>query len=343
MRNFSDPTWDAQFQTDERDGKVNVGWFWARPTPQSIDYFVEAKHIWFTKGGVSDQNLMQRVMAEKERQSSSNSNQRSLVFVRLDLKTFLNYMGTEWIQIFSARIRSETNFFTLNESLRFQLIHNASNDVVLWHYTCVDKSLKLFLPKYFGQWTNVNDYYTKPRKFLLPINIGFDTNSTNVLLIQFLITIKLAIITERTLIFPDTVVYKTIRNFPAVRTFSLKEIIPLNIDYVEPNYLYHRQAKHGINFTNGFNYIFSTDRNLPLNQQLENLLRDLQSSLKSNELIKLDFSTFQSINDLLGIKNFDEWWKNNLSVNDKRYVNLNQLRLCHNIDQQEIGCTRICL
>ena len=50
MRNFSDPTWDAQFQMDERDGKVNVGWFWARPTPQSIDYFVEAKHIWFTKG-----------------------------------------------------------------------------------------------------------------------------------------------------------------------------------------------------------------------------------------------------------------------------------------------------
>ena len=65
-----------------------------------------------------------------------------------------------------------------------------------------------------------------------------------------------------------------------------------------------------------------------MNQQVENLLGELQSSLKSNELIKLDFSTFESNDDLLRIQDFNEWWKNNLSVNDKRDLNLNQVRLC---------------
>jgi len=83
-----------------------------------------------------------------------------------------------------------------------------------------------------------------------------------------------------------------------------------------------------MNFTNGFNYIFFTYSHLRLNQQVENLLGELQSSLKSNELIKLDFSTFESNDDLLRIQDFNEWWKNNLSVNDKRDLNLNQVRLC---------------
>ena len=50
------------------------------------------------------------------------------------------------------------------------------------HIYYSSKSLKIFLAKYYGQWTNLDEYYTSKRTFLSPINLGHGSNSSEILL-----------------------------------------------------------------------------------------------------------------------------------------------------------------
>jgi len=341
MRNWSDSSWDIQFQLDFDDGQINFGWFWSRPSRPTIEYFVRAKQKWETNHEW-DQAVMNHVLKDIENSQKNNNEKQKLSVIRLDSKRFLNYMHADWFKILSPKPGNQSQFFDLNPDHRFQLIQNASKELVIWHYTCVEKALKIFLGKYFGQWTNIDGYYTNRRTFLSPINLASNSNSTDVLLLQFLIAIKLAMISERTLIFPDTVNRYPIKNFPGLRAFSLTEIESLNIDYVEPTFLFNRKAKQNIHISSQSNLLFVVNKDETIINRLNNFITELNSSLKSSELITIDFSQFESFQQLLEMKNFDEWWQKNIFINDKQNRKLNGIRLCSNIKDQDGHCLRIC-
>lgn len=50
MTNFTDSSWDIQFQLDYPNGRINIGWFWAHPSMETIDYFKQAKQKWESSG-----------------------------------------------------------------------------------------------------------------------------------------------------------------------------------------------------------------------------------------------------------------------------------------------------
>jgi hypothetical protein len=250
-------------------------------------------------------------------------------------------MMTYWFRILSSH-EDQTNFYNSNENIRYNLMKNASEEAVIWHYTCVEKPLKIFFAKYYGQWTNLDGYYTNKRKFLLPNNLGQGSNNTKILLMQFLIAVKTALISERTLIFPDTVVLYPINRFPGVRTFSIHDIEMKGIDYVEPTFFYNRQMKHRIDISSTSTFNFSTKTNETMVNLLKRTLENLEISFKWKELVVLDFSQFNTFNELSKIQNFDQWWKNSTIRNDRRNVNISNIRLCRNIYEKQILCLKIC-
>ena len=341
MSDFTDYSWDIQFQLDHADGRVNIGWFWARPSMQTIDYFKRSKQKWQSSGGW-DQAVMNKILTALENSQKANKSLQIPSIRRLDTRKFLNFMNTYWYRALSPRIGMQTNFYNLDDDTRYKMIQNASEEAVMWHYTCIEKPLKIFLAKYFGQWTNLDEYYTRQRKFLSPINLGYGSNNSKVLLIEFLLAVKIALISKRTLIFPDVVSYHPFAKFPGVRTFSIREIQLLGIEHVEPTFLYHRKFRHHIDVSDEFTFHFSTLNNETVTHVLTRLIEELGSSLKWEELIILDFSQFKAFNELMKIQNFDEWWKSHMTINVKLHTNISKIRLCGNINAKSASCLRIC-
>ena len=337
MNEYSDLSWDIQFQLDHPNGRVNIGWFWARPSQPTIDHFIRSRQQWKTKGGW-DQAVMNNVL------SKIKATHKRLSSKLLNAKKFVNFMDTHWYRTLSLQTKDHKDFYDIDEQIRYQMIKNASDNTVMWHYTCVEKFLKIFIAKYYGQWTNLDEYYTKIRQFLLPINLGHqNSNNTKILLTQFLIAIKLALISGRTLVFPDTVARYPFRNFPSIRAFSMREIHLLGIDYVEPSFFFHRKVKHNIDMPDeSIVHLSATDRST-LVKQLIGLIDKLDGKLKSKELVKLDFSKFNSIDELTKIKNFDQWWSKSIITNGEQTMNISSIRLCRNIERnQKALCLKIC-
>jgi hypothetical protein len=344
MNDFANTSWDIQFQLDETNelnGHINIGWFWARPSILTVQYFIRSKQKWEREGGW-DQAIMNKVLTEVENLSTVDKSARVLSIRRLDIRKFLNFMLTDWFRILSPQTDDQKNFYTLDANSRYEAIANASKQPVIWHYTCVEKTLKLFFGKYFGQWTNLDGYYTDKRRFLTPINLGQGSKNTKVLLRQFLIAVKVAIISGRTLIFPDTAVRWPINKFPAVRIFSIYEIEKIGIEYVEPTFLHNRKTKHGIDISSTFTFNFSTGNNQTVVNLLAGLLEKFELSLKEKELVILDFAQFDTFTQLLAIENFDEWWKKHMVINKGLNININSIRLCRNINAKNAGCLGIC-
>lgn len=341
MIDFTDSSWDIQFQLDHSGGRINIGWFWARPSIGTIGYFNQSKRKWESAGGW-DQAVMNTVLTRMETVRKTKENFQRLSIRRLDPRKFINFMNTHWYRALSPTLANQTNFYNLNDDARYELIKNASEEAVIWHYTCVEKPLKLFFAKYFGQWTNLDEYYTRERRFLAPINIGHGSGNSTILLIQFLIAVKLALISERALIFPDTVSYHPFIKFPGVRIFSISELHLLGIEYVESTYLYNRKLKHNIDVSTKYIFPFSTTNNETVIHLLKKLTEELGLSLRWKELVVLDFSYFKAFNELMAVQNFDEWWKKHITIKDQRNMNINNIRLCRNRNDKYASCLKIC-
>jgi hypothetical protein len=162
-----------------------------------------------------------------------------------------------------------------------------------------------------------------------------------VILREFLIATKLALISNRTLILPDSVFRNGEFQFPVARAISIAHIDIANIPYVEPNFLYNRQTKHNISqpipIIRNFSFV-STEK---IGNLLERLIHDLDSTLKETEVVVLDFAQFNTWNDVLN-SNFDAWWRNLMIIDDSGHTNLNSIRLCRNIADHQIYCLNIC-
>lgn len=340
MSDLTDSSWDIQFQLDTPDGRVNIGWFWARPSLATIEYFNRSKQQW-EASGKWDQAVMNDVLGTLENSREVNKSLRIPSAKRLDTGKFLNFMNTYWFSALSPKLGIDTDFYNLDADTRYKMIVNASEEAVLWHYTCVEKPLKIYFAKYFGQWTNLDEYYTSKRRFLSPINLGYGSNSSEILLLEFLIAVKIALISERTLIFPDTVHHYPFTKFPGMRAVSLREIYSLGIEFVESTFFYNRRFKHGIDVSTKFEFAFSTTNNETIASLLIRLVEELHSSLNSEELVILDFAQFNAFDELTKVQNFDQWWRNHMTINDKLNLNISSIRLCKNRNQAVI-CLQIC-
>ena len=103
MSDLTDSSWDIQFQLDTSDGRVNIGWFWARPSAATMDYFNRSKQQWEASGGW-DQAVMNDVLATLEKSRKVNSSLLIPSATRLDTRKFLNFMNTYWFRALSPKI-----------------------------------------------------------------------------------------------------------------------------------------------------------------------------------------------------------------------------------------------
>ena len=326
MANFSDPSWDIQFQSDRNDpkGLVNIGWFWSRSSIKTLEYYKTSRKQWLDRGGW-DQAVMNDVLSRIENKRKTTDDDQSILrATRLDRDRYINYMLISLFSALSPRVGDTKNIYTLSEEIRYESILNVSKISVMWHYTCVEKALKSYFAKYYGQWTDIDGYYTDKRLFLSPLNLGFGVNNNQILLSQFLISIQLAMISGRTLIFPDIVYLNGVNLLPGVRAFSIKQLDMENISYVEPTYLFNRQTKHDIHRPT------PVTRQLSLVKKMETLVNDLRSNLTKTELVVLDFANFNITNEIFS-----------LNFSSKPMKNFGSIRLCYNI-ASSANCLRIC-
>ena len=98
---------------------------------------------------------MNDVLHEIERKRKNDDDPSMLRAIRLDPKYYVNYMLTEWYSALSPKKDDPRNVYHLSDAVRYQKILNASKTTVMWHYTCVEKGLKSFLAKYYGQWADI--------------------------------------------------------------------------------------------------------------------------------------------------------------------------------------------
>ena len=287
MMDWSNHSWDIQFQSDRNDpkGLVNIGWFWSRPTVKTLDYYRTCRDRWLKQGGW-DQAVMNNVLREIEWRRKGEGDSSIVRAIRLDPKHYVNYMLTQWYFALSPKKDDPTNVYHLSEEVRYEKILNASKATVMWHYTCVEKGLKSFLAKYYGQWADIDGYYTKERKFLSPVNIGYGISANQVVLFQLLRSIEWASVSGRTLIFPDIVYVRGDVRWPGMRVFSVAELELANVSFVEPTYLFNRETKHKIGRPNP----------TVLQVSSNNVSAALRVDLAQTELVVLDFNNTGAMN-----------------------------------------------
>ena len=321
MMDWNNHSWDIQFQADRNDlkGLVNIGWFWSRPSTQTLIYYRKSRERWL-KTGAWDQAVMNDVLREIEHHQPIQNHSLVLRGIRLDPKYYVNYMLTHWFSALTVRKDDTKNIYNLAEEIRYEKILNESKSTVMWHYTCVEKSLKSFFAKYYGQWMDIDGYYTKKQSFLSPINIGYGINRSDILLSQFLRSIELALMSNRTLIFPDIIYVNRDLRWPGVRTFTVKDLDAANISYVEPTFTFNRETKYKIK------------RPIPIIRQIssKNLTDDLRSNLSKAELVVLDFRQTDATNVLPSIY-----------PNENMMRGIKNIRLCRNLPHP-VSCLQIC-
>ena len=90
-----------------------------------------------------------------------------------------------------------------------------------------------------------------------------------------------------------------------------------------------------------FEFAFSTINNETIVNLLARLAEELRSSLKVKELVVLDFAQFKAFDELTKVQNFDQWWRNHMTINDRSNLNISNIRLCGNINQAT-RCLKVC-
>jgi hypothetical protein len=184
MRPLSDPSWQIQFQADtdyEQWAKVNIGWYWARPTPAVREYFLRSQRWWNLNKREWDQSIMNEVRKHMI-YSHVLEYPKSIV---LDPRDYKSTMLFDWPNIYM----SESEIDAMN------------SEGVTVHYTMIFNDTKTLIAKQFGQWLN-KSYYNSTPWVLQPINIA---GTKAEILDQIAFAVYIAKITNRSFMWPNRV------------------------------------------------------------------------------------------------------------------------------------------
>lgn len=176
--------WSIQFQSDRseaQDSKVNIGWYWARATPATAEFFRRSYDYWITHPTDWDQEIINGV----HREMISEGKLGPPKSVVLNLTAYKSAMFFDWPEVY------------VNESAIDEM--NAKGTMV--HYTMIFEVTKLLVAKQFGHWLD-EEYYTRRRKLLWPV--GVKGNSDEILE-QISLAVYLAKTTGRTFMWPTSV------------------------------------------------------------------------------------------------------------------------------------------
>src|SRR5271156_4201703 len=181
MRPLSNPSWEIQFQCDSdsfsQEAKVNIGWYWARPTQTVREFFSRSVEVW-NRTHEWDQEIMNQIRFEMI-QEGSLAFPKSIV---LSPEDYENAMNIDWRDFYFDQSR----------------IDAWNNQHVIVHYTAIFNVLKTVIAKHFGQWF-VEDYYTQSVQLLQPINIS---GTTSQVIEQIALSVYLAKTSGRTFMWP---------------------------------------------------------------------------------------------------------------------------------------------
>ena len=218
MRPLSDPSWDIQFQCDDVTlTKINIGWYWARPSPSVRELFQRAYDVW-DETLEWDQLIMQYVWDEM------NFN-GTLTADILNISTYRSLMLFDWMP------------FYMDEN-KIDALNKVS---VILHYTMVFGMTKVLAAKQFGHWVN-ETYYVQSPAILGIANV---TGTTQEIVAQFSLIAYLARSTKRTFMWPNAVQHKCHPNdIPTARP-PIIVVDPQTIDdtipWVEGTYVRNRE------------------------------------------------------------------------------------------------------
>lgn len=268
MLPLSDPTWSIQFQSDDFDGNnsaINIGWYWARPSPVIREYFIRSYKLW-NQTHEWDQRVMNRVRFEMMSEGTL-SYPKSIALKVFDYTSFL--LLRNWTTIFI-----DTN-----------LIDQLRSERISIHQTGLGSLYKHFMAKHLGLWFN-ETYYTRPIRLLQPINLsGSDAD----MLTQFALSVHLAKASGRTFMWPmyvnSTGQTGIIERKPPLQIVHVQSVAN-TVPWVEATYLHNRARYSPRVFTENI-----ISANLPSELRSSWITRLTEDCLSiSADVLKVDFA-----------------------------------------------------
>lgn len=184
MKPLADEKWHIQFQTDRhgfQSSDVNIGWYWARPTPVVREFFSRSQERWLKNTTKWDQDIMNSV---RQKMFVPGKLQWPASEV-LNADDYRSAMLFDW----SVAYTNETAIDEMNAN------------AVIVHYTMLFDTAKLVLAKQFGHWLN-QSYYQNSPKILQPINIAGSTNET---IDQIALAVYISNVTKRAFMWPNSI------------------------------------------------------------------------------------------------------------------------------------------
>lgn len=248
MLPLSNTTWDLQFQSDNAPNELNIGWYFARPTPATRMFFRLSFAHWIqTKTDKWDQLVMNNVKdgilakeAALAAEIAAGSNETSgpstppLRIHMVELKYFRNFMKELWSpELFG------------NQTATDEYINTAA----AIHYTCVQHDLKEYFGLYYSGFGDLHGYYSKPPPILRPVNIS---GTSDVVHKQVALALALGKKTNRTVAWPDSVnvfqrwgdgTYHFLPRLPSVKAVSWPSAKGAGYAVVEGQYLQNRMRE----------------------------------------------------------------------------------------------------
>lgn len=245
MLPLSNKTWDLQFQSDNAPTELNIGWYFARPTPATRMFFRLSFAHWIqTRTDKWDQLVMNNVKdgilakeAALAEEIAAGSNEKSkprtppLRIHFVELKHFRNFMKELWSpELFG------------NQTATDEYISTAA----AIHYTCVQHDLKEYFGLYYSGFGDLHGYYSKPPPLLRPVGISGTSDAVHK---QVAFALALGKKTNRTVAWPDSVnvfqrwgdgTYHYWPRLPSVKAVSWPSAKGAGYEIVEGQYLQNR-------------------------------------------------------------------------------------------------------
>lgn len=249
MLPLSDKTWDLQFQSDNAPDELNIGWYFARPSPATRMFFRLSLAHWVqTKTDKWDQLVMNNVKdgilakeAALAAEIAAGSNETSgpstppLRIHMVELKHFRNFM---------KELLWGPELFG-NQTATDEYIDTAA----AIHYTCVQHDLKEYFGLYYSGFGDLHGYYSKPPPLLRLVNISGTSDAVHK---QVAFALALAKKTHRTVAWPDAVnvfqrwgdgTYHYFPRLPSVKAVSWPSAKNASYAVVEGQYLQNRMRE----------------------------------------------------------------------------------------------------
>jgi Nucleotide-diphospho-sugar transferase len=272
MQPLSDESWHIQFQSDNSDlSAINIGWYWARPTPIVREFFVRSFDWWQVRSNWWDQYLMNDVRKQMVNEGLLEW-PKSIVLSTSDYRSAMLY---DWIDIFTDEWKIDV----------------MNRESVMIHYTMIFNVTKTVVAKQFGHWFD-RDYYINSPLLLRPINIQGNTEET---MDQIALAVHLAKISGRSFMWPNSIRHRcqgeeNYRSRPPILVVEAQTVDDA-VPWVEGAYLHNRRR-----YTD--KTLRSTSiplNNLDLQASSMRSLFDRSRSAKS-DILTIDFEGFDLSN-----------------------------------------------